>query len=203
MASRGHSIWQQRPVPNDFVKASLQVPERNLQLNNDFTADSAKTVTAACMTLLRETAPFLLLLVVLGAWQHVYFSRSVGELAFFKNGYDEDTYFLVPFGLAGWRLDRLLSGAIATSLIALFKGSYSSALITFDTIFPPAIFAATYFAGGALFRDKLARTLFALVLMFSSDLFSLGSAASYPGPMLTLTRFAHIVGEARVPPIET
>ena len=167
------------------------------------TADPAKTLAAACTTLIRETAPFLFLLVVLGAWQHIYFSRSVGELAFFKNGYDEDTYFLIPYGLAGWRPDRMLSGAIVTAFTALFQGSYSTALITFDAIFPPAIFAAAYFAGGALSRDKLARVLFALVLMFSSDLFSLGSAASYPGPLLTLSRFAHIVGEARVPQIET
>lgn len=187
----------------DFVRASFQVPERNYRPKSDVRVDPARTSSAAGAAPFRETAPFLLLLVVLGAWQHIYFSHSVGELAFFKNGYDEDTYLLIPFGLAGWRPDRMLSGAIATAFITLFNGSYSSALIAFDTLFPPSIFAAAYFVGSALFRERLARALFAFVLMFSSDLFSLGSIASFPGPFPTLAQFAHLVGEVHVPPIET
>ncbi len=170
---------------------------------SDLTADPAKAPSITGAALLRETAPFLLLLFVLGVWQHISFSYSVGELAFFKNGYDEDTYFLNPFGLAGWRPDRVLSGTVATVLIALSNGSYNIPFMVFDAIFPPLIFAAAYFAGSTLFRDRPARALFALALMFSSDLFSLGSVASFPGPFPTLAQFARIVGEAHVPPIET
>lgn len=146
---------------------------------------------------------FVLAFVALGLWQHLYFSYSVGEPAFFKNAYDEDTYVLFPFGPGGVRPDRLLSGAITTTLLWLFHGSYSFTLIALDSLLPPLVFLAAYFAGAVIFARFPARCLFALVLVFSSDLFSLGSVASYPGPFPTLDQFRALVGSTYVPPIET
>jgi hypothetical protein len=141
--------------------------------------------------------------VALGLWHHLYFSYSVGEFAFFKNAYDEDAYVMFPFGLAGVRPDRLLSGTLVSSLLWLARGSYGFALITMDALLPPLIFLAAYFAGSALFTKVSARCLFALLLVFATDLFSLGSLASYPGPFPTLDHFKALVGPQFVPPFET
>jgi hypothetical protein len=160
--------------------------------------------------LLRHVTPetryltlFVFGFVALGLWQHLYFSYSVGEFAFFKNAYDEDTYVLFPFGVAGFRLDRMLSGLIVSAILWLSHGSYSFTLMALDALLPPLIFLAAYYAGAALFAKFTARSLFALVLVFASDLFSLGSAASYPGPFPTINQFKALVGAAYVPPIET
>src|SRR5438552_4884487 len=154
----------------------------------------------------RETRYFILFVlgfVALGLWQHLYFSYSVGEFVFFKNAYDEDTYVLFPFGVAGFRLDRMLSGAIVSAILWLSHGSYSFTLMALDALLPPLIFLAAYYAGAAIFAKFPARSLFALVLVFASDLFSLGSAASYPGPFPTIDQFKALVGAAYVPPMET
>jgi len=141
--------------------------------------------------------------VALGLWQHLYFSYSVGEFAFFKNAYDEDTYVLFPFGPAGFVPNRMLSGAIVSALLWLSHGSYSFTLTALDALLPPLIFLAAYYAGAALFAKFPARSLFALALVFAFDLFSLGSAASYPGPFPTIDQFKALVGDAYVPPMET
>ncbi len=146
---------------------------------------------------------FALGFVALGLWQHLYFSYTVGEFAFFKNAFDEDTYILFPFGPAGFRPDRLLSGAIVSALLWLSHGSYGFALTALDAVLPPLIFLAAYYAGAVIFTKSSARCLFALILVFSSDLFSLGSVASYPGPFPTLGQFRALVGDTFVPPIET
>lgn len=151
----------------------------------------------------RYIVSFMFGFVTLGLWQHLYFSYSVGEFAFFKNGYDEDTYILFPFGPAGVRPDRLLSGAIVSVLLWLSHGSYSFTLMTLDALLPPLIFLAAYFAGAAIFTKVYARCLFALVLAFATDLFSLGSVASYPGPFPTFEQLKALVGDAHVPPMET
>jgi hypothetical protein len=146
---------------------------------------------------------FTLGFVALGLWQHLYFSRLVGEFVFFKNAFDEDTYTLFPFGTAGVRADRLFSGAIVSLLLWLSHGSCNFTLIAMDALFPPLVFLAAYFAGAAIFAKFPARCLFALILVFAPDLFSLGSTASYPGPFPTLYQFRALVGEAFVPPMET
>jgi hypothetical protein len=146
---------------------------------------------------------FVLGFIALGLWQHVYFSYSVGEFAFFKNAYDEDTYVLFPFGPAGFRPDRMLSGAIVSALLWFSHGSCSFTLVALDALFPALIFLAAYYAGTAIFVRFSARLLFALLLVFATDLFSLGSVASYPGPFPTLNQFKALVGEAYVPPFET
>ena len=145
----------------------------------------------------------MLALVVLGLWQHLYFSYTVGEFAFFKNAFDEDTYILFPFGLAGVRPDRLLSGAIVSGLLWPSHVSYAFALTAMDALLPPLIFLAAYYAGATIFAKFSARCLFAFVLVFSTDLFSLGSVASYPGPFPTLEQFKALVGAEFVPPFET
>jgi hypothetical protein len=141
--------------------------------------------------------------VLLGLWQHLYFSYTVREFAFFKNAYDEDTYVLFPFGAAGFRPDRALSGTIVSGLLSLSHGSYGFVLTAMDALLPPLIFLAAYYAGAAIFTKSSARCLFALVLVFSTDLFSLGSAASYPGLFPTLEQFKALVGAEFVPPFET
>jgi hypothetical protein len=154
----------------------------------------------------RETRYIILFaagFIALGLWQHLYFSYSVGGFAFFKNGYDEDAYILFPFGLAGLRPDRLLTGAIVSTMLWFSDGSCNFALMALDALLPPLIFLAAYYVGAAVFARFPARCLFALVLVFSSDLLSLGSAASYPGPFPTIDQFRALVGDAFVPPMET
>jgi hypothetical protein len=146
---------------------------------------------------------FVLGFVALGLWQHLYFSYSVRGFAFFKNAYDEDLYVVFPFGLAGVRPDRLLAGAIVSAMLWLSHGSYNFTLTALDTLVPPLVFLAAYYIGAAIFTKFSARCLFALILVFSSDLFSLGSVASYPGPFPTLDQFRALVGDAFVPPLET
>src|SRR4051812_36511410 len=99
----------------------------------------------------RYVVLFVFGFAALGLWQHLYFSYSVGEVAFFKNAYDEDTYVLFPFGPAKARPDRLLSGSIVSVLVWLSHGSYGLTLITLDALLPPLIFLAAYYAGAAIF----------------------------------------------------
>ncbi|MBI5321094.1 hypothetical protein [Bradyrhizobium sp.] len=141
--------------------------------------------------------------LALGLWQHLYFSYSVDQLTFFKNAFDEDTYLLHPFGPGGIRPDRLLSGTLVSGLLWLLQGSHGLALAVLDTFFPPLIFLAAYFVGAAIFREIKARCLFAILLALAPDLFSLGNAASYPGPFPTLDQFRALFGKTLVPPIET
>lgn len=141
--------------------------------------------------------------IALGLWQHLYFSYSVHSFAAFKNAYDEDTYLLFPFGPNGVQPYRLLSGTAVSALLWLSRGSGNFVLMALDGILPPLVFLAAHFAGAAIYRSFPARLLFALVVVFSSDLFSLGSSAAYPGPFPTLAHFKMLVGGAMVPPIET
>ncbi|MDE2378986.1 hypothetical protein [Bradyrhizobium sp.] len=140
--------------------------------------------------------------VVLGAWHHVAFSHTVGELAFFKNAFDEDTYMLNLFGVVFARPDRLLSDAIAWILASAF-GSLNATLIALDAIMPPLIFLSAYYAAGALFENVYTRVLYALLLVFAQDMFSLGNEAAWPGPFPTLLDFQHFVGTSFVPSFET
>jgi hypothetical protein len=141
--------------------------------------------------------------LALGLWQHLYFSYSLGQLTFFKNAYDEDTYLLYPFGLAGIRPDRLLSGSLISGLLMLLQGPHGLALAVLDTLFFPLVFLAAYSVGAAIFEDIKARCLFAILLALAPDLFSLGNAASYPGPFPTIDQFRAVFGKTLVPPIET
>lgn len=157
-----------------------------------------------CIQVTREARYVSLVMlgfVVLGLWQHLYFSYAMREFAFFKNAFDEDTYVLSPF--VGFRLDRALSGFVVSSLLWLSNGSYNFTLIFLDATLPPIIFLAAYFVGTSLFAKFPARCLFALFLVFASDLFSLGSLASYPGPFPTFSQFKALVGASYVPPIDT
>jgi hypothetical protein len=141
--------------------------------------------------------------LALGVWQHLYFSYSVGQLTFFKNGFDEDTYLLYPFGIAGIRPDRLLSGAVVSGIVSLLPEPRGVALAVLDTLFFPLVILAAYSVGAAIFKDIKARCLFAIILALAPDLFSLGNAAAYPGPFPTIEQFRALLGKALVPPIET
>lgn len=141
--------------------------------------------------------------LALGLWQHLYFSYSLGQPAFFKNAYDEDTYLLYPFGTAGNRPDRLLSGPVVSGLLVLFQGHYGLVLAVLDALFFPLVFLAAYAVGAAIFKNIGARLLFAILLPLAPDLFSLGNVASYPGPFPTIDQFRAVFGKTLVPPIET
>lgn len=108
-----------------------------------------------------------------------------------------------PFGTAGIRPDRMLSGAIVSAILWLSHTSYGLTLIALDSLLPPLVFLAAYFVATTLFHGFPARCLFALVLIFAPDLFSLGNLAAYPGPFPTLDQFRSLVGAAYVPPMET
>jgi|GEM_PF-1839784 len=146
-----------------------------------------------------------MVLVGIGAWQQFGFSLDVGELAFFKNAYDEDTYTLFTVIMEEQRLDRLLSA----TLIRLFKawtGEYDLAFILADTLLPATAFLSCWYLTGRLFRSAELRTFWALAILFSPDLFSLGSAASPTASLFTLSSFKALfggMGSVLVPPIET
>src|ERR1700751_5937266 len=76
------------------------------------------------------TAGFL----ALGVWQHLYFSYSIGQLTFFKNAFDEDTYLLHPFGPAGIRPDRLLTGSVVSALLWRLRRPHRLALPVLGTL---------------------------------------------------------------------
>ena len=97
----------------------------------------------------------------------------------------------------------MLSGVIVSAILWFSQESYNITLMVLDTLLPPLIFLAAYYAGAALFAKFSTRSLFALVLIFATDLFSLGRVASYPGPFPTLNQFKALVGDAFVPPLET
>jgi hypothetical protein len=148
----------------------------------------------------------VLTMLLLGAWQHLQFSLRVGELAWFKNAYDEDTYILLANGLSAPRLDRFLSDGIARLFLSTLGGSPAAALVAFDLVFPPLIFLAAYFVASRLFKNLGPRILFSLLLMFGGDLFSLGNSASYMTSIVSLQDFKAVIdlfGQNLVPPIET
>lgn len=143
---------------------------------------------------------------VLGAWQHIQFSFRVGEPAWFKNAYDEDTYILLSDGLSAPRLDRTLSDGVARMFQSVLGDTPAAALVTFDVVFPPLIFLAAYFLASRLFKGFGPRLLLSLLLMFGADLFSLGSSASVLSNVVSLQHFNALMGlfgQNLVPPIET
>lgn len=145
-------------------------------------------------------------MMLLALWPHAMLSTQVGEVAFFKNGFDEDTYALYPFGIGAVRLDRLLSGSIIHALTMAMAGSRNLAMIAIDVIAMPAAFLSAYFLSTRFFASNSARLLFALTLVFSSDLLTLGNTAVYAGPFPTLGQFRALfgaAGEFLVPPIDT
>lgn len=149
---------------------------------------------------------FVTLLVLFGVWQHLWFSWTIGEFAFFKNAYDEDTYALFPDALNTWRLDRVLSTTILKMLLWVSGGSYDLALVAADAFLPPLAFLSAYFLAAQMFRSASARALCALTIIFAPDLFSLGNAVTFTSsqlPIAALRLAFGPLGEQLVPPIET
>lgn len=141
-----------------------------------------------------------------GAWQHIQFSFRVGEPAWFKNAYDEDTYILLSGGLSAPRLDRVMSDGIARLFQSVLGDTPAATLVTFDVVFPPLIFLAAYFLASRLFKGFGPRLLLSLLLMFGADLFSLGNSASVLSNVVSLQHFNALIGlfgQNLVPPIET
>ncbi|WP_319797368.1 hypothetical protein [Nitrobacter sp.] len=145
-------------------------------------------------------------LVLLGAWQHLYFSWHVGEIVFFKNAYDEDSYALFSFLQTSVRLDRMLSTLLIKAIRATAGGSFDAGFIIADTILPALAFLASYFLTTRLFRKVEIRVFWALIILFAPDLFSLGNSLSITSDFLPLTSFKSLfgaLGETLVPPIDT
>lgn len=145
-------------------------------------------------------------LVLLGAWQHLNFSWNVGEVVFFKNSYDEDSYALFSFLQDSARLDRILSTLLIKAIRVTAGGSFDAGFIIADTILPALAFLASYFLTACLFRRVEIRVLWALVILFAPDLFSLGNSLSITSYFLPLASFKSLFGalhETLVPPIDT
>ncbi len=146
-----------------------------------------------------------LALVGIGAWQHVGFSMEAGELAFFKNAYDEDTYALFTVLSDQIRLDRLLS-AWLTLGFRNWTGDYDLAYVLADALLPAAAFVSCWYLVGRLYRTAEYMVFWALLILFSPDLFSLGSAASPTARLYAFSSFKALFGDMAsvlVPPIET
>src|SRR5690606_25165620 len=116
-----------------------------------------------------------------GLYPHLLFSREVGELAYFKAAYDEDTYFL--WSLSGrdsifyrWVSDHLMAG-----LAAIEGLGQGRALLLLDALLPPLVALSAYALAGVLTRRIAARVLVALALVFAPDLLSLGVNAVWEG----------------------
>ena len=146
------------------------------------------------------------LLVCLGAWQHLSFSWRVGELAFFKNAYDEDSYVLFPYLLHTTRLDRALSTLLLHTIRTAAGGTFDAVFIVADTILPAMAFLASYCLTSQLFRTIEMRVCWALLIVFAPDLLSLGSSTSLTSAFFPLAWFRSLfgaLGETLVPPIDT
>lgn len=146
------------------------------------------------------------ILVPLGAWQHLSFSWDVGEFAFFKNAYDEDSYALFPYLSHATRLDRVLSTFLLHIIRTVAGGSFDAVFIVADTILPAMAFVATYYLTAQLFRTTEARACWALLILFAPDLLSLGSTTSLTASYFPLISFKGLFGqsgETLVPPIDT
>lgn len=145
-------------------------------------------------------------LVFLGAWQHLSFSWHVGEIAFFKNAYDEDSYALFPYLQPSMRLDRTLSTLLIYAIRNIAGGAFDPIFIIADTLLPALAFLASYFLTTRLFRTIEMRVLWALIILFAPDLFSLGNSATFTAQFFSLASFKGLfgpLGETLVPPIDT
>jgi hypothetical protein len=145
-------------------------------------------------------------LVYLGAWQHLSFSWHVGEFAFFKNAYDEDSYALFPYLLHTTRLDRALSTLLLHVIRTATGGTFDAVFIIADTLLPAMAFCASYCLTAQLFRTIEMRVFWALLIVFAPDLFSLGSSTSLTSVFFPLAWFKSLfgaLGETLVPPIDT
>jgi hypothetical protein len=146
-----------------------------------------------------------LVLIGIGGWLHLGYSYDIGQLAFFKNAYDEDTYALFTEILDDIRLDRLLSALLLQSARDWF-GGYDLAFILADALLPAMAFLSCWYLAGRLYQGAEVRTFWALLILLSPDLFSLGSAASSTADLISLSTFKALFGEMGqilVPPIET
>jgi hypothetical protein len=146
-----------------------------------------------------------LALIGIGVWLHIGFSLEAGELVFFKNAYDEDTYALFTVLSDQIRLDRLLS-AWLTVAFRNWTGGYDLAFVLADAFLPAAAFVSCWYLVGRLYRAAEYRVFWALLILFSPDLFSLGSAASPTARLYAFSSFKAIFGDlgsVLVPPIET
>lgn len=154
----------------------------------------------------RFAAVLALAVGLLGLWPHVRFSLEIGQVAWFKGAFDEDTYALFPFGVGQTRLDRVGSGLVMWVLSRLCGGSIDAPLMLADLILPALATMSAYALSSVLVTSRPSRVLVALLLVFGADLLSLGNAAVFMGRPVSLDAFRALVGpaaEALVPAYET
>jgi hypothetical protein len=139
-------------------------------------------------------AAILVLFVAgLGFALHLTFSREIGEVAFFKGAYDEDTYFL--FMLRGvFDTYRTLSHETLRVLHTLTGQSTDLTLILADLVFPACSAAAAYFLASHVVRSWPARSLLSLGLIFGPDFLTLANASIWSSGRLSLASFRRWFG---------
>jgi hypothetical protein len=124
---------------------------------------------------------------LLGAAPHLAFSVAVGEIAYFKSAFDEDTYFLIRHEIG---LYRFLSGRLIDLFLQATGPATDVTMILPDILFP------TFAALGALFFARRVaagaplRILVAILLLFGPDLFSLANSTIWRWDLLGAARSA-------------
>jgi hypothetical protein len=127
----------------------------------------------------RRSWPFwgalLTFVALLGALPHYRFVLAVGEAVPFFSAYDEPAYLLWAFEGGGPVLPhRWLSSGALRVLATAGGGSWASALVLADLIFPVLCAGLVWRLSGILTRRRTLRLAAAVGLLFAQELFSLG-----------------------------
>lgn len=147
----------------------------------------------------------LAFVALLGALPHGRFSLAVGEAAPFFAAYDEPAYLLWAFEGGGPALPHRWLSSGALRLLALAGGgSWGSALVLADLVFPLLCAALAWGLGGIVTRRRTLRLATALGLLFAQELFSLGcwtiwrvgDPLGVPAPESTAYDLRHLRAEA-------
>jgi hypothetical protein len=137
---------------------------------------------------------------------HAVFSVTVGQFAFFKGAYDEDTYFLFALLRSAVGLDRLLSTEITRGLYELSGCSSNLTMVALGALLPASAALAAFFLATELTGGCARRILCTVLLLFGQDLFSLGNVAVWTASQPSLAWFTGLfgpLGPRLVPPYET
>lgn len=136
-----------------------------------------------------------LFIAAVGMAPHAWFSAHIGEPAFFKAAYDEDTYARLML-LGEGRGDRVLAATLFKGLYVVCGRNLTTTLAIADASFPAPAALSAFALAAVVARSLPSRLLIALLLLFGQELFSFGSSAVtwlLPG-WLSLARAPGICG---------